>query len=144
MSRKARHDGDDRARCAADDIVLLGPCNNQRRVRWAAITIDLHLFGNDVAFRNLGRARASRGKLHWLSTTTKQVTRSINSALFKPRTNVKMDGAPSIGPDACRTAQGRQEWPRLLQPLRRRLEVSIRTREKFIFPRHLGICPLRC
>jgi len=54
MLCKARHDDDDRAGCAADDIVRLGLCKDQRRVRWAAITIDLHFFGNDVAFCNLG------------------------------------------------------------------------------------------
>ena len=52
------------------------------------------------------RATNSSKTAFRLSTTSKRVTRSTDSAPFEPRkVNAKMDGAPSTSPDARRSAK---------------------------------------
>ena len=100
------------------------------------------------------RATNSSKTAFRLSTTSKRVTRSTDSAPFEPRkVNAKMDGAPSTSPDARRSAKadknglGCRPHPgplTLPSGCGGRLKVSMRTREKFISHRYLSICLLRC
>jgi hypothetical protein len=59
-----------------------------------------------ILFYQMVRATNSSKTAFRLSTTSKRVTRSTDSAPFEPRkVNAKMDGAPSTSPDARRSAK---------------------------------------